>query len=92
MPNTPTTLEEALKVIDKQARRIDDLEESLAEAEGDADAFESQLDAVMQEAEDRQPLVAEVMEMPSLDRDRFLSDLCRECALLGIEWPTKGSP
>lgn len=25
--------------------------------------------------------------MKSLDRDAFLADLCRECALLGIEWP-----
>lgn len=33
------------------------------------------------------PLVQEVLDMPSLDRDRFLADLCRECALLGIEWP-----
>lgn len=26
--------------------------------------------------------------LPSLDRDRFLADLCRECALLGIDWPS----
>ncbi len=25
--------------------------------------------------------------MSGLDRDAFLADLCRECALLGIEWP-----
>lgn len=29
----------------------------------------------------------QIAEMPSLERDRFLADLCRECALLGIEWP-----
>ena len=40
-----------------------------------------------------EPTVAEVREidaivaMPSLERDAFLAELCRECALLGVEWP-----
>lgn len=32
-------------------------------------------------------MTEQITSMPSIERDAFLADLARECALLGIEWP-----
>lgn len=32
-------------------------------------------------------VIETIVGLPSIDRDTFLADLARECALLGVEWP-----
>lgn len=78
------------KKLDEALAKIHDLECEVAELEGSLENRHKEISALEAELEhviDDGPSVAQVVEMPSLDRDRFLADLCRECSLLGIDWP-----
>lgn len=79
----PTNLRDAFAIIDRLVSENDDLRSS----NNDFEAMVVELEDQLGEKENQPSTVQEIVSMPSLDRDRFLADLCRECALLGIEWP-----
>ena len=83
MSDLQKKLDDALAKIEDLQDQVGDQELSLENCHEEISGLNAELEHIMESG----PEVADIVGMPSLERDAFLADLCRECALLGIEWP-----
>ncbi len=80
------SLPEALDALEEAEGELRDIREESFELEAENERLQTEVQQ-WENADEAPPAVLRIMAMPSLDRDAFLADLCRECALLGVEWP-----
>ena len=87
MDTTEKALREEIEDLREEVDALDSDLENCQQERRSLEDYCNELEAKLADVDEAEPLVAAVLGLPSLDRDRFLADLCRECALLGIEWP-----